>query len=73
MLVKGLDTATPTLRDLARQVGVSYGALRAYRLGTRTPSPRVLRKLIGALRGQAGRLTKVAKALEQVSKQKPGR
>ncbi len=64
MLVKGLDAATPTLRDLARQVGVSYGALRAYRLGTRTPSPRVLRKLVAALRGQSGRLSKLADELE---------
>ena len=70
MLVKVLDAASPNLRDLARHVGVSYGALRAYRLGTRTPSPRVLRKLIAALRHQSARIAKLADELEAASKRR---
>jgi transcriptional regulator with XRE-family HTH domain len=70
MLVKILDTVTPSLRDLAHKVGVSYGAMRQYRLGTRTPSPKVLRALIAALRKHSGQVARLADELEAASKRR---
>ncbi len=65
MLSKALDTATPTLRDLAARTKVSYHAVRQYRLGARAPSPRILRQLARVLRDQAARITKAAQRLER--------
>ena len=68
MLVKILDTVSPNLREIAREIGVSYGSLRAYRLGTRTPSPRVMRALIAAIRRRSVSLAKLATELEEAAK-----
>ena len=65
VLVKALDAATPSLKDLAANAGISARAIRAYRYGKRTPSPKVLRALVTALRKQSGRLAKVADELEK--------
>jgi transcriptional regulator with XRE-family HTH domain len=68
MLRKALDAATPTLREIAREAGVSYGAIRMYRAGQRTPSANVLRALVAALRKQSGGLAKLVDKLEATSK-----
>jgi transcriptional regulator with XRE-family HTH domain len=67
MLTKGLNVATPTLRDLARAAGVSYFAIRQYRRGQRTPSATVLRRLARVLRDRGGKLGKLADELEAVA------
>jgi transcriptional regulator with XRE-family HTH domain len=64
MLRTLLDLATPTLRDVARAAGISYHAIRQYRLGERTPSPPVRRAIVAAVRRQAGRLAKSADAVK---------
>lgn len=64
MLVTLLDAATPSLRDIAREAGISYHAIRRYREGQRTPSPEVLRTLLAALRGRSARLAKLVAKLE---------
>ncbi len=64
-----LKTATPTLRDLATWVGTSYALTRAWRLGTRTPSPDLQRKLARAFRKHAMRLEKFADRLERSIKE----
>jgi transcriptional regulator with XRE-family HTH domain len=75
MLVQVLDAATPTLRDIAREAGISYHAIRRYREGARTPHPAVLRKLALALRARGGKLAQWAKALEAAAgrREPPGR
>ncbi len=62
VIQKALATACPSLRDVARAAGVSYAAVRSWKLGTRVPTstgrlPRVLRK-------QAGQLLALADQLE---------
>ncbi len=59
-----LDTATPSLRDIAKWAGISYALMRAWRLGTRTPTPYRQHKLAQALRKHARRLDKLADRLE---------
>lgn len=66
MLMESLDAATPSLRDLAREAGISYHAIRQYRKGKRTPDTQVLRHLVVALRKRSGRLAKLADELAAV-------
>ncbi len=61
---EALDAAALAVEELAKRVGISSSALRYYRLGDRTPSPGVLRRLARELRGQAKRLERLARALE---------
>lgn len=64
MVMLALDLGTPTLKDVAREAGISYPAVRAYRAGQRTPSPDVRRRLAAALRKFSARLRKAADDLE---------
>ncbi len=64
LIPDALDTATPTLRDIAKWAGPSYALMRAWRLGTRTPTPDRQRKLAEALRRHARRLDELADRLE---------
>jgi transcriptional regulator with XRE-family HTH domain len=75
VLRKGLKLAIPTLRDLAHEVGVSYASMRAYVRGARVPSPKVMRRLVAALRKRGRSLETLADTLEQLTKgqTKPGR
>jgi transcriptional regulator with XRE-family HTH domain len=68
MLRKGLKLAVPTLRDLAREVGVSYGSMRSYVTGARTPSPKVLQRIVKALRARGADLARFADELEAASR-----
>lgn len=65
MTMKGLSLATPSLKDVAREAGISYHAVRQYKRGHRVPSPAVQRRLIAAFRGFADDLAKVADDLER--------
>ncbi len=69
LIPDALDTATPTLRDIAKWAGTSYALMRAWRLGTRTPSPDLQRKLARAFRKHAMRLEKFADRLERSIKE----
>ena len=74
VLVKVLDAAVPSLKELAASAGISYRAIRSYRFGHRVPPDKVLRALVAALRRHSKRVAKLADELEQASrKQKPGR
>ncbi len=64
LITGALNTATPTLRDIAKWAGASYGLVRAWRLGTRTPTPDRQRKLAQAIRNHARRLDELADRLE---------
>ncbi len=70
MLVKVLDAVSPSLREIAAEVGVSYRAIRAYRLGLRTPNRRVFRSMVAVLRKQSAKIAKLADELEAASKRR---
>ena len=72
VLVKVLDAAVPSLKELAAEAGISYSAIRAYRFGHRVPSEKVLRALVAALRKHSKRLAKLADELAAASR-KQGR
>ncbi len=71
MLRKGLKLAVPTLRELAHEVGVSHASMRSYVTGARFPSPKVLDRLVNALRGRGAQLTKLADELERAAERIP--
>ncbi len=61
---EALAVATPTLRDVAARVGVSYASARAWRAGARIPRPKGHRRLAVVLRKQADKLNKMADRVE---------
>lgn len=67
LVVNALDAATPTLRDVAVHAGLTYHAVRRYRLGDRTPEVQVLQRLARALRDQARQLDRAAAQLFRVA------
>ncbi len=67
VLPEALAAATPTLRQIAARVGVSYASTRAWRTGARIPRPRGRRRLATVLRKQADRLNKMADRVESES------
>lgn len=69
MLVNLLDVATPSLREIARDAGITYHAIRRYREGQRTPSPKVLRALLAAVRKRSEQLAKLADELEAAARE----
>jgi hypothetical protein len=64
---EALAAATPTLRDVAARVGVSYASARAWRTGARIPMPKGHRSLAAVLRKQADKLHKMADLVESDS------
>jgi AcrR family transcriptional regulator len=67
VIAKVLDFAAPSLKEIAREAGISYGAVRHYRKAKRTPPPAVIRRLAAVLRARGGRLRSLAAQLEQAS------
>ncbi len=65
MMAKALATVTPTLREVAEWLGVSYGTIRAYRTGARRPTPETMKRFATALRRHATKLTKLADRLDR--------
>lgn len=72
LYVDAISVASPTIQQLAREMGCSTAALRAYRLGTRTPGPLVARSLATVLRRQSKRLDRLAAQLEDTARQQGG-
>jgi transcriptional regulator with XRE-family HTH domain len=64
LVADAVKAAAWPVEELADRAGVSSSALRRYRLGDRTPSPEVLRRLAAELRSQAKRLERLAHNLE---------
>lgn len=71
MLAKALETATPTLRDVAQWAKLAYGTVRAYRLGSRTAPPEATRAIARALRAHAKGLLEAADRLDSEAERKP--
>jgi AcrR family transcriptional regulator len=66
LLAQVLDFAAPSLREIARDAGISYGAIRHYRKAKRTPPPAVIRRLAAVLRARGGKLRTLAAELERL-------
>ena len=64
LVADAVETAALPVEELASRTGLSSSALRRYRLGDRTPSPDVLRRLAKELRRQGKRLERLAHNLE---------
>jgi transcriptional regulator with XRE-family HTH domain len=64
LVADALDAAALAVEELAINAGLSSSALRRYRLGDRTPSGEVLRRLARELRSQAKQLEQLAHNLE---------
>lgn len=62
-----LQQAPLTMRQLAEEAGVSYGALRGWAIGRRVPDAESVERLGSALRRRAERLQELAKQLERTS------
>jgi len=69
MMADALKAVTPTLREVAAWCRVSYPTIRAYRLGSRRPSPTTVRRFAASLRRHARRLIKLADRLEREAKE----
>lgn len=72
LFTDALRTAAPTIEKLAEEMGCSTAALRAYRLGTRTPAPPTTKALAVILRRQSKRLERYATQLEDAARQQGG-
>lgn len=68
MLVKrALKAGTFSMRHLAEEGGISYGVLRAWASGRRTPEPDNLHRLANGLEARADRLRGLAKELRDAA------
>ena len=65
MLANVLDAVAPTLREIAREAGISYEAIRSYRKGLRTPPAPVIRRLAAVLHARGGKLRTLAAQLRE--------
>jgi len=65
MLAVALDLVTPTLRDVAGWLNVSYATIRSYKADARNPSPATVRRFAKALRRHASHLERMADRLER--------
>ena len=64
LVADALEVVTLGVEELAARAGLSSSALRRYRLGDRTPSSEVLRRLATELRRQVKRLERLARNLD---------
>ena len=62
-----LREGTFSMRELAQDAKVSYGALRAWASGVRTPEGESLNKLSEGLRARAARLVELAEELDKAA------
>ena len=59
--------ATPSLRDLAEEAGISESALSTWRRGTRVPPADAVEVLAAVLRDRSSLLARLARDLEDVA------
>ena len=73
LVADALEVATLAVEELAARAGLSSSALRRYRLGDRTPSSEVLRRLATELRRQVKRLERLARNLDTEARKGGGK
>jgi hypothetical protein len=64
LVMKALREGPFSMRQLADAEGLSYGVLRAWSMGRRTPEPENLRRLAEGFRNRASALQELAAELE---------
>ena len=64
-----LNLLAPSLRDVARQHGVSHDTVRAWKLGRRTPSQANLVKLVETAEKRSAALSDAARQIQEVGKE----
>jgi transcriptional regulator with XRE-family HTH domain len=64
LLREALEVSTLSLSDLAAELKISSSAIRRYRLGNRSPSAALARRIARALHTRARRLERLAHQLE---------
>lgn len=67
---RALDTLSPTVKEIASEVGVSAQAVTAWRSGRRSPSVENLRKLASLADEQADSLRGVAVELRRIASER---
>ena len=72
-MAHALEVVTLGVEELAARAGLSSSALRRYRLGDRTPSSEVLRRLATELRRQVKRLERLARNLDTEARKAGGK
>ncbi|HLZ46578.1 MAG TPA: hypothetical protein VKQ05_12965 [Gemmatimonadales bacterium] len=65
MLAKVLLYAAPSLREIAKEAGITEAAMREYVKARRTAPPAVIRRLVAVLRARGGKLRTLAAQLER--------
>lgn len=65
MIEGALDRAVATLEDIARDAGITYDTLYAWKAGRRNPSPENLARLADALERRGGELVELAERLRE--------
>jgi transcriptional regulator with XRE-family HTH domain len=63
-----IEGAVCSRRDLARESGLSYAALRAWVTGRRRPEPASMLRLAEALDGRAERFNRLARSLRAAAR-----
>ncbi|HEY8468461.1 MAG TPA: helix-turn-helix transcriptional regulator, partial [Longimicrobiales bacterium] len=68
---RALAALTPSVRELAREVHVTYASLYAWAAGRRTPTAANLKRLAEAAERRARMLTSLAAELRRVAESDP--
>lgn len=63
-----LDAAAPTLKDLARDSGVSYAAIRSWVTEGRVPRDKTLNRLLNAVELRQREVDRLVKQLRRASR-----
>jgi len=58
------------MRQLADDAGLSYGVLRAWAMGRRTPTAENLSRIAGGFERRAEKLREIAQELQQVANER---
>ena len=67
MFARALELTTPTLKQLAKELGVKHDILRRYRIADRQPTPDLARRLAKVMRKRAQKLEREAARLENAA------
>ena len=62
---QALERAAASVDEIAREIGVTYNTLYAWRTGRRTPTPENLARLADALERRGSELAKLADQLRK--------
>jgi transcriptional regulator with XRE-family HTH domain len=67
LMKRALEAAAPSLRELAKETGISYDTLRAWRIGRRNPEAHQLAVVADALERRGREQLELAKSLRRAT------